>query len=157
MRGLNIFEQAHVVNLLPPVDATGGLRSDIFNMRNHRWANIVVMLGASAAAATRIIVNACSDNAGTGREAIPYTLYAEETAGGDTFGAQQAVLAAGYEPSANDNIMYGIFLDAATLPDDKPWVEVEIVNGTNSVLASIVVFLTGSGYVGSNTGRSVLS
>lgn len=65
--------------------------------------------------------------------------------------------AAGYTPSANDNIMYGIFLDAAELPDDKPWMYVQATNGTNSVIMSCLVILTGAGYVGSATGRTVIA
>lgn len=156
MRSLNIFEEAHVVNALPAIDATGGVSSDIFSMANHRGANIIVALGVSAAAATKILINACTDNTGAGREAIAYRAYREETAAGDSFSAVESVPAAGITPSANDGIMYGIFIDAAELPDDKPWVEVQITNGANSVLASVVVILTGAGYVGSATGRSVL-
>ena len=157
MRGLNIFEDGcHVVNMMPPKNGTGGYSSDIMSMAKHRWLNAVVSIGVSAAAPTKILVNACSSNAGAGRVAIPFDIYPEETDSGDTFGPRQAVTAAGYTPSANNNIMYGIFLDAAALPDDKPWVEIQITNGTNAVEVSGIAVLTGARYHGSADGQSVL-
>lgn len=157
MRGINLFEQAHAVNVLPPVDVTGGKVGDIFNMKNHAWANIFLLVGVSAAAFTKIIVEACSAADGSGNEAIPFTLYKEETSAGDTFSLKESVLAAGYTPSANDNIMYGIFLDAAELPDDKPYVKVSVTNGSNSVIAACLAILTGERYTGAGTDRTVLT
>lgn len=157
MRGLNLFEQAHVVHALPAINATGGKITDIWNMKNHRMANILLGIGVSAAAATKILVYACDNAAGDNPVAIPFSLYKEETAGGDTFSAREAVTAAGYTPSANDNIMYGIVVDSTELPDDQPWMYVSLTNGTNSVIASCFVVLTGAGYVGSATGQTVLA
>lgn len=157
MRGINLFEQAHYVNLLPPVDGTGGKTSDVFHMKNHAFANILMQIGVSAAAATKIFVDACSNAAGDNSEAIPFDLYAEETAEGDTFAARQSVTAAGYTPSANNSIMYGIFVDAARLPDDKPYVRIRLTNGTNSFLVSAVAILTGPRYTGAPDQQTVLT
>lgn len=156
MRGTNLFEEAHIVNALPPVDGTGGKVSDRFKMSNHRAANIIFQVGVSAAAFTKLLVNASSDAAGTGSEAIPFRLYKEETSNGDTLSAYENVLAAGYTPSANNDIMYGIYIDAAELPDGKPWVDVQITNGANSVIVAGVVVLTGAGYFGSADGQSAI-
>lgn len=157
MRGFNLFEQAHFVNALPPVDGTGGKTSDVFHMKFHRWANILVAIGVSAAAPTKILVDACSDATGANPEAIPFSIYKEETADGDTFSVREEVDAAGYTPSANNGIMYGIFLDSAALPDDKPYVRVRATNGTNSVLMSILAILTGERYTGAGDGQTVLT
>lgn len=157
MRALNIFEQAHVVNALPPVNITGGKTSDVISMKNFRGANILVSVGVSAAAFTKIIVEAVSNFNGDNPEAIPYRLYSEETAAGDTFSAVEAVAATGKTPSANDNIMYGINIDASELPDDKPYFQVKLTNGTNSVIASVMVVLTGPGYSGSGTGITAIA
>lgn len=157
MRGMNLAEQAHVVNVLPAVDITGGKTGDVFSMKAHRHATILLSIGVSAAAFTKILVNACSDAAGSNPEAIAFDIYREETDAGDSFGARHAVDAAGYTPSANNNIMYCIEIDAAQLPDDKPYVQLQLTNGANSVIASAIAVLTGAGYVGSNTGQSVLA
>ena len=157
MRGENLFEQAHFVNLLPAVDLSGGKLTDVFHMKFHRWANIFIGIGVSAAAFTKIIVEACTDATGAGNEAIPYTLYKEETAAGDSFSAKEDVTAAGYTPSANNDIMYGIFVDSAQLPDDKPYVRVSLTNGANSVIASAVAILTGQRYTGAGNDQTVLT
>lgn len=157
MRGLNLFEEAHLVNAIPPIDGTGGKNSDVWTMKNARCANIILQVGVSAAAFTKIKLQACSNFAGDDAEDLPFRLYKEETAAGDTLTGQEAVTAAGYTPSANDNIMYGIFLDAAELPDGKPFARVATTNGSNSVIMSCLVILTGTGYRGSALGISAIA
>ena len=61
-------------------------------------------------------------------------------------GARTAVAAAGLTPSANDGIFYVIELDASELSDGKPYVQVELTNGTNSVIAAVVAILSGARY-----------
>ena len=146
MNGLVLAEEGHIVNALPPIDITGGKKSDIFHMKHHSKCTAVVQIGVGAAAFTKVLVNACSANDGAGRTAIPYSVYKEETAAGDTLGARTAVAAAGLTPSAADTIMYVIEIEAAQLPDGLDWVEIELTNGTNSVIASILAILTGSRY-----------
>lgn len=158
MRGINLAEHGHFVNILPPVDITGGVTGDVFHMKRHSHATIAVLVGVSAAAFTKIILNACSDAAGNNPEAIPFAVHKEETSAGDTLGDREAVLAAGLTPSANDNIMYVIELDAAELPTDKPYVELQLTNGANSVIASAVGILTGARYTDTrDTGDTVLT
>jgi hypothetical protein len=156
MRGINIAEMAHLVNVIPPKDITGGATGDRFTMKNHAHATIVVQVGVSAAAFTKIIVNAATASSGGTSTAIPFRLYAEETALGDTLSAKEAVLAAGRTPVATDNIMYVIEIDADELPDDSPWVELSLTNGANSVIASALAILTGARYVGSADGISAI-
>ena len=146
MVGMNLAEGAHIVNILPPVDITGGKNGDVFSMRHHKHATIIVQIGVSAAAFTKIIVNKCTSFAAAGATAIPFRLYAEETAAGDTLGAAEAVAAAGRTPSANDNIMYVIEIDAADLGADYQFIELSLTNGANSVIGSAVAILTGARY-----------
>lgn len=149
MRGITLAEHGHFVNLIPPVDATGGTNGDIFSMAKWSHASIVVLVGASAAAFASIKLSACDDAAGNNPEAIDFAVYKEETAAGDLLGARvEAVAATGVVPDAADNIMYVIELDAAALPDAKPWVRLEIANSTNSVLLAAVAILTGGRYAG---------
>jgi len=157
-RALNLFEEAHVVNGLPPINATGGKASDIVSMKNFRGVNFLWQIGVSAAAPTKIFVYACDDAAGTNPVAIAFKIYKSETALGDIWGAATDVTAAGYTPSANDNIMYGIFVDAQALASSgKGWIYSQLTNGTNSVIASCAIIMTGAGYNGSNTGRTAIA
>ncbi len=143
-KGLVIAEIGHIVNIIPPIDITGGVTGDVFSMRNHAHATIVVQIGVSAAAFTKIIVNECSNFAGDNAVAIAHSIYKCETALADVLGARTAVAAAGTTPSANDNIMYVIELDAAQLSPDKPCVQLSLTNGANSVIASAIAILSGA-------------
>jgi hypothetical protein len=142
-KGFNIAEAAHVVNVLPPVDMTGGKTGVAFSMKNAAHASILLTIGASAAAFTKIFVNQCTAQDGTGAVAIAYNIYKQETAAGDVLGPRTAVAATGYTPSANDGIFYIIELDASELLDGSPYVQVAVTNGSNSVIGAIVVILSG--------------
>jgi hypothetical protein len=148
MKGFVIAEQGHVVNVTPPVDVTGGATGQAFSMANYQHASIFITVGVSAAAFTKILVNQCTDHTGANPVAIPFAIYAQETAGAshDVLGARTQVAAAGYTPSANDGIFYVIELDANELADGSPYVQVQLTNGTNSVIAAIVAVLTGARY-----------
>lgn len=141
-----IAQQTHIVNALPPVDITGGKLSDVWSMKDYAHASIIVQVGVSAAAFTKIILQACDDFVPTNTTDIAYKLYAEETALGDTLGAVEAVAATGKTPSANDTIMYVIEVDAAELPAGKPCLRVSLTNGANSVIGSVIAILSGSRY-----------
>lgn len=156
MKGFNVAEQGHVVNLIPPVDISGGAAGDIFTMERHHHVSIIVQIGVSAAAFTKILLYECTSAAGAGATAIAFSVYKEETAAGDTLGARTAVTTAGLTPSANDTIMYVIELDAAELSDGYEWVRLNLTNGTNSVIASAVAILSGPRF-GEDQSPTVLS
>jgi hypothetical protein len=151
MKGAVLAEQGHFVNILAPVDVTGGKTAQAFSLKNHAHAAIVVQIGVSAAAPTAILVNQCTDNAGSNPVAIPFAIYKQETAGvsNDVLGVRTAVTAAGYAPSANDGIFYVIEIDASELADGSPYVQLQITNGANSVIASALAILTGDRFAGS--------
>lgn len=144
MKGMNVAEQAHIVNILPPVDITGGKLSQRFHMKAHQHATIIIQVGVSAAAWTKIILNSATAASGGTSTAIPFVLYACETTTADVLAAREAILAAGRTPSAVDSIFYVIELDASELIDGAPWVELSLTNGSNSVLASAVAIVTGA-------------
>lgn len=146
MKGFNCAEMGHVVNVLPPVDISGGKTGDIFQMENWSHASIIIQIGVSAAAFTKILLYECTDASATGATAIAFNYYAETTAAGDTLAARAAATTAGVTPSANDNIMYIIELDASELSDGYEWVQLSLTNTTNSVLASAVAILSGGRY-----------
>jgi len=151
MKGFIPAEQGHIVNILPPVDITGGKTCQAFSMKDYQHACLLVQIGVSAAAFTKILVSAGTATAAVGATvagatAIPFALYAQETAGAnnDVLGARQAVTSAGYTPSANDGIFYVIEIDANELPDGSPYVQLSFTNGANSVIASAAAVLTGA-------------
>ena len=145
MRAVNIFEQHKVVHGVPAINATGGKSSDIVSLKNWRGFNALWSLGVSAAAPTSILVYACDNFAGDNPVAIPFRLYAEETAAGDTFAAGVNVAATGYTTiPATDNIMYGVYVDAQALASlGKECIYTTLANGTNSLIAACVIVLTG--------------
>ena len=146
MKGIVLSEVGHPVNILPPIDITGGATGDVFSMAKYAHATIVIQIGVSSAAFTKIILNECTVLDATGATAIAFSVYKEETAAGDTLGARTAVLAAGVTPSANDTIMYIIELDASELTVDSHFVQLSLTNTTNSVIASAFAWLTGARY-----------
>ena len=144
MKGFVLAEEGHVVQAIAPIDITGGKTGQAFSMKKYQHASILVLIGVSAAAFTKIIVNQCTDAAGDGATAIPFSIYKAETAAGDVLGARTAVTSAGYTPSANDGIFYVIELDANELADGSPYVQVQLTNGANSVIGSCVAILSGA-------------
>ncbi len=146
-QGFNIAEQGHDVNVLPPIDINGGAVGDRFSMENHSHASILVQVGVSASAFTKILVKECTLASGGSATAIAFSIYKEETAAGDTLGARTAVAAAGYTPSANDGIFYRIEIDARELSEDTPWIEVSLTNPSGvSVIAAVSAQLSGARY-----------
>src|ERR1700674_5887158 len=118
MKGFVIAEQAHVVQVVPPIDITGGVTAQRVDTRLYPHVTVLLGIGVSAAAPTKIVLKACQDKNGTGATAIPFNLYKQETAGAanDVLSGRTSVAAAGYTPSANDGIFYVIEMDTSELP-----------------------------------------
>jgi hypothetical protein len=157
MQGNVLSETSHFVNILPPVDVTGGKKCQAFSMANNGHATILLQVGVSAAAFTAIIVQYGTATAAIGSDvagntAMAFSIYKQETAGAshDVLGARTAVAATGFAPSANDGIMYVIEIDARELPDGNPYIQLVLTNGTNSVIASAVAILSGQRYSGAS-------
>jgi hypothetical protein len=99
MRGFNIAEQGHVVNLLPPQSITGGVAqvNPAFKMKLYAHASILILLGAEATQiAGTMQVFLVPSVSGTGI-AIPFNYYFQAAggAGNDVLGSIQNALAAG--------------------------------------------------------------
>lgn len=145
-KGFYTAQDGHLVNVLAPVDITGGKTGAVFSMADYAHVSIVIQVGVSAAAFTKILVNACTDAGGDGATAQAFNIFTCETAAGDVLSGRTAVTSAGYTPSANDGIFYVIELDAAALPQGSPYVQLSLTNGSNSVIASALAILSGSRY-----------
>jgi hypothetical protein len=146
MKGFVSAEQGHWVQLLPAIDETGGKTTACFSMSKYQHASIFIGIGVSAAAPGAITVEQCTSAGGANNVAIPFNIYKGETTAVDTLGARTNISAAGYTPPATDNIFYVIELDASELADGSTYVRVVDANGTNSVIASVSVLLTGARY-----------
>ncbi len=153
--GFYTAQKGHVVNILPPVDVTGGKTSQAFSMAGASHASIILQIGASAAAPTGVTVQAGTATAAVGASvagaaAIPFDLFKQETAGAanDVLGTRTPITTAGFAPSANDGIFYVIEFDGEDMPAGSPYVQLNIANGVNSVIASAVAILSGLRFAG---------
>ena len=149
-------EQGHVVNILPPIDITGGQDADVFSMRRYQHATIIIQVGVSAGAFTKIIVNECNTFGAGAANAIPYALYSEEVDSGDTLSARTPTALAGHTPSANDNIFYVIELDHDELAEGFEYVQVQLTCGAVAILASAIVILSGARYAEEQSATEII-
>lgn len=145
-----LAQDGHIVNILPPVNVTGGQTAQAFSMAGADHADIILQIGVSAAATGLVTVQVGTATAAVGAAvagaaAIPFSLWKQETAGAanDVLGALTAVSATGFTPSANDGIFYVLGVDAKDLPAGSNYVQLAIANTSNSVIASAVAILTG--------------
>jgi hypothetical protein len=146
MRRINIAEEGHVVNILPPQDINGGaVTSDYFALKNYAHATIILTLGVTGAAST-VTLEESDDNAGSSTTAIGFNYYKEETDSGDTLSTKQTATTSGFATSTNDNITYLIEVDGAELSDGKPYLVLKMTDPEASTLVSAVAVLSGSRY-----------
>lgn len=156
MKGINIAEQLHVVNILPPQSIDAAVTSDVFSLANHAHATIIVTCGATNADAGNITIEECDDFTPTNDTAIAFTYYKEETAAGDTLSAKQTAAAdTGIDVSANDNTTYVIEIDAAQLTDGYPNLYLKWSIPGGATLVSAVAVLSGARYAGSENATAI--
>jgi hypothetical protein len=158
MKGINIAENCHVVNILPPidVDTASGATCKPFSMENYAHATIIVQLGVTPADGGNITVEECDNFTPDNDTAIDFYYYAETTALGDTLGARtKAEAATGIDVSANDNIFYVIEIDAAELSEGYPCIEVKWSNPGGSLIASAVAILSGARYASDQSATAI--
>lgn len=156
MKGINIAEQLHVVNILPPQDVDTGKTSDVFSLANHAHATIIVTCGSTHADAGNITIEECDDFTPTNDTAIPFTYYEETTAGGDTLSAKKTAAAdTGIDVSANDNTIYVIEIDASQLSAGYPNLVLKWSDPGGATYGSAVAILSGSRYAGSENATAI--
>ena len=145
MKGLYLAEEAHDVLALAPVDINGGVSSDVWSMVHWGHASILIALGVTGGATT-ITVEECDNFVPDNSTAIAFSVYKEETAGGDTLGAKVAVTTAGFAASTNDGIFYRIEIDTAQLSDGFPNLRVVLSDPSGQTFGAIIVTLSGGRY-----------
>ena len=150
-KGFWAAQDGHVVNVLPPQNASGGVSSTPFEMMQHAHASIILQLGAQSGQVTGLTVNAGTSAAMTTKQAIAFNLFKQETSGAsnDVLANNTATNnglfpqpATGYEPSENANIYYIIEIDAASLPQGYPYVQIALTDGTDTDYVSAVAVLS---------------
>jgi hypothetical protein len=156
--GIYVAEDTHVVNVLPPVDITGGTTSQAVEMAHHGHITFILQIGVSAAAPGAVTVKAGTATAAVGSNvagaaAIAFNVYKQETAGAanDVLGAKVAATTSGFTPAAADGIFYVIEVDADQLPAGSTYVQLALANTSNSVIASAVAILSGARYAGAQS------
>jgi hypothetical protein len=157
MKGFNIAELGHVVNILPPidVDTASGASCVPFSMEGYSHVDIIIQTGVTNATAGTITVEECTDLAAGTAVAIAFSYYAETTAAGDTLGARTTVANTGFALSGNDNCLYVISIDAAQLTDGYPVVQVEWSDPGGGTLGSAVAILSGARYASPQSATAI--
>lgn len=151
MKGFNIAEQGHVVNIIPPVDINGGAKvSDYFSMANYGHVDIILTAGVTGAAST-VTVEESTTSTGGSTTAIAFSYYAETTNADDTLSTRTAATASGFATSTNDNITYVISIDASQLTDGYPYLVLKMSDPGVSTIVSAVAVLSGSRYQNETT------
>jgi hypothetical protein len=152
MKGTVIAQQMHAASVLAPVDITGGKTGRWMSLAQYGHITFFIPIGVSAAAFTKILVNGATSAAGAGSTAIAFDLYTAETTTVDLLASKQRIAAAGYTPSATDDIFYVIEVDAsdvvAQLGETFKYVTVQLTNGVNSVIAAVFAVLSGARFAG---------
>ncbi len=156
MKGFNVAEQGHVVNIIAPVDINGGVvNSDVFSLGKYARCQILLEFGVTGAAVT-FTVEECDDFVPTTTTAIAFSYYAEETASGDTLTTRTAATTAGIAASTNDGIMYVIDIVASELTDGRPNLRLVLSDPAAATLASAQAILSGSRYQQEQTPTAIV-
>ena len=151
MKGINIAEQCHLVNILPGRDVDTVATPEVFSMRNASHVSIIFQLGVTGAAVT-VTVEACDNFTPSNVSAIGFSYYSETTAAGDTIGGTRTTVAStGFATSTNDGIFYIIEIDAAELPDGYPCLQLKLSDPAAATFGSAIAILSGMRYGSSGT------
>ena len=146
-KGIYLAQAAHGFQALAPVDINSGKTSDVWSMANHAHATISILLGVTGGATT-VTVEECDNFTPSNSTAIAFSVYKEETAGGDTLGPLVAATSSGFAASTNDGIFYRIEIDASQLSDGRPNLRVVLSDPSGATFGAIWVELTGPRYAG---------
>lgn len=144
-KGIEIAQECHIVNAIPPADAAGSGTSDWIHMENAGHITFLVMQGAGSQAT--ITVNNATGAGGTGTATMAFDYYLETAANGDTLGAKTAATTAGVALNANDDTMVIIEIDASQLPDGSDWINLTTTTASASIFG-VTAILSGYRYQG---------
>ncbi len=144
-----IFSERNFINvgLAPVADALAGtVSSDIVNTKLYDHVTFILNRGVGATGTSTLTVEACSDNSGTGAEAIPFKSR-EGSNDGVALGDLTQRTTAGYTTAAGSNQIDVIEVEAADAVDGKPFVRLTAVEVVDSpIVASIMTLLSDASY-----------
>ena len=153
-KGIYLTQEGHGFQALAPVDINGGKNSDVWSMADAAHVTISLLLGVTGGATT-VTVEECDDFVPTNQTAIAFSVYKEETAGGDTLGALVAATTSGFIASTNDGVFYRIEIDASQLSDGRPNLRVVLSDPSGATFGAIWVELTGLRYAADQNATAI--
>lgn len=128
--------------------------TDIVSMALYNRATFVAHQQGGTTGKATFTVEACSDNTGTGAEAIAfrYQVGADgASALGDAMGAVTNATASGFDSTPNSDRLYLIDVKADELPAGKPYVRLKCTEAVNDpVNGSVAILLSGGSYIGAS-------
>jgi len=146
-----LTEKFKILPVLPPAADRYNTnpKSDILYMGDYGHLTFILSQGAGLTGTANLTVEECSDNAGTGANAIPFKYRVMSAV--DALGSLSDALAAGYTAPAGADKMVAIEVDAAQLSEGKPWVRLAINEVVNSpVDAGVIAILSNGRYEGAD-------
>lgn len=150
MKGINIAETCHVVNLIPPADNSAGVTSSVVDMKNYAHATVIVQIGSANADMGDIILEQCDDLTPTTHPDFAFNYYAELDATGDVLdtGPTLVTAAAGIAHTVfnANNTMAVIEIDASELTSGYRGFRVNITAAGGATFTSAVAILSGARY-----------
>lgn len=149
MRGFNIVEVGHVVQILKPqavATSVGTVTSEFFNMENWGRANIILEIGERISGSLVLLVRDSTSATVGDSTARAFSLYPESaTPASDVPGARTAVAATGHTLVGTvDNVFAVIDINAQDLTDGSPWVGIQLT-GFGSVADVLAAYAILSG------------
>jgi len=148
MLGINISEQCHIVNVLPPIDSDDAKTGAVINMENYAHASIIIQVGASDADGGFATLEESDTSAFTNHPEVAFYYYAEETASGDVLdaGPTTAVAATGIDmaPAGVNDIFYVIEFDSSQFTNGYSFLRLQISAAGGANLISAVAILSGA-------------
>lgn len=150
-KGINLAHDTHIAVYRYPVDLDSSQQSaqdtDWLNFGKHSHVSIIIALGVTGAAAV-VKLQASADAVGTSPTDLAFNVYKEETDGVDILGARVAVASTGLTCSTANNIFYVIEMDAAELPEGKPFLGVHIADPAAATIGCVIAVFSGPRYGG---------
>ena len=153
MKGFNIAEQGHVVNMLAPIDIGGGAKtSDRVSMEGHAKIQVVITMGVVGNDTTVTFYESTTE-AGGSEDAIGTVYYYQETtADGDTLAARTS--GATITTGTNNNTTIVVDIDASSLTADHIYVGFK-TSAAAAALISAVGILSGTRYQSGITATAI--
>ncbi len=144
---MRTIDYCGVIPLFEPVDGEAGLDSESFDISKAAHADIVLQFGAVTGDA--VLTLYCGATAGAKTTALPFkyrlssadfkAANADQLAASDTADADGIVT---LTAATYDHRLLAIMLDGAEVPDDKPWITVELSAAASVLLVAGLALLT---------------